>query len=740
MRIRSIIQGLVVGMCVALFSASAQGGVQLQSTEFQVTSDANGHSTPVIGHDAISDYIVYTEYPIVNGVAGNSNIYYQRVANGQPTGSPVVVADSSENQYLNDASGDYIVYTRAPAVGMVGNIVLFQISTGLSRPLTSTSDCVSPKIFGNLVIWIEELATGAQILMYDVTTGVPVQTTVMAGPTPPIGDAAIGDRFIVWSQLVNGQYDVAAYDMQKGLSESVAASPLLNEQRVATEGPWITFETSSVSKPTSISIQAINMDTGVTLTVADNGGYNQKPNISGDLLAYESNILGYFQVFVFRLAEGDTFQATSSTNDERLNYLRGSLVTYVDDRTVNYNIYASSLTFVTTTPPLLPIANAGTYPTAHAGQVVHLDGSGSTDPSLQNLTLSYQWSLGVPSGSSSTLSAFNVVNPTFTPDEPGTYVATLVVSDALGSSTPSQASISTLNTPPVAVPGSAQVIVQVGSTVQLDGSASYDADGDQITYLWSFVNPLPSGSKAALSGSTTAKPTFVADVFGTYTVQLIVADQWDQSAPATVSVSFKSVKPVADAGASQTAVVGQTVVLDGTGSSDANLLPLSYQWSFTSIPPRSIAVIGNPTAARPTFVPDVPGKYIAQLIVTDVALSSDPATVQVKAVSDITFVHSNLVDAVALIGSLERSAFRSPGLRNELIRGIHDIMDDFEDHHYCEAAHDVDAITRRVDGCAQSTAPDRDDWILVCPAQIQVYQDLQNAKSGIQPLITGNCR
>ena len=87
------------GTCVAGYHNNGTGNcavdVTLQSTEYQVTSDVNGHSTPVIGQDAIGDYIVYTQYPIVNGMEGNSSIFYQRVASGQPTGSPVPVAESS---------------------------------------------------------------------------------------------------------------------------------------------------------------------------------------------------------------------------------------------------------------------------------------------------------------------------------------------------------------------------------------------------------------------------------------------------------------------------------------------------------------------------------------------------------------------------------------------------------------------------------------------------------------------
>src|SRR5208337_3463608 len=133
--------------------------------------------------------IVYTEYPIVNGVAGNASIYYQRVVNGQPTGSPVVVADSSQNQYLDDASGDYIVFTLAPSLGAHGDIVLYQISTNASHVLTGTGICISPHIYGNYVVWLEQRAAGTQLVFYDITTGFPVQDAVIAGRVPPIRDA-----------------------------------------------------------------------------------------------------------------------------------------------------------------------------------------------------------------------------------------------------------------------------------------------------------------------------------------------------------------------------------------------------------------------------------------------------------------------------------------------------------------------------------------------------------------------
>jgi len=76
------------------------------------------------------------------------------------------------------------------------------------------------------------------------------------------------------------------------------------------------------------------------------------------------------------------------------------------------------------------------------------------------------------------------------------------------------------NKVPIANAGIDQ-IVNEGSTVTLDGSASSDADNDPLTYKWT----APSG--ITLSSTTTSKPTFTAPQFTkdtTYTFNLVVND------------------------------------------------------------------------------------------------------------------------------------------------------------------------------------------------------------------------
>ena len=94
-----------------------------------------------------------------------------------------------------------------------------------------------------------------------------------------------------------------------------------------------------------------------------------------------------------------------------------------------------------------------------------------------------------------------------------------------------------------------------------------------------------------------------------------------------IILELENLAPVADAGPDQTPFVGDTVTLDGSGSSDVDGDLLSYSWLFTSLPSGSEATLSDPAAVKPTFDVDVFGIYVAQLIVNDGTVNSPPDTV-----------------------------------------------------------------------------------------------------------------
>jgi hypothetical protein len=327
--------------------------------------------------------------------------------------------------------------------------------------------------------------------------------------------------------------------------------------------------------------------------------------------------------------------ALSSATSAKPTFTADVAGTYVVSLVVNDGKANSTLTTVSVYASVnnsAPVANAGPNQSITVGNVVNLDGTGSTDANRDALT--YKWNLSnVPAGSGAALNSTISPNPKFTADMTGTYTAILVVNDGKADSVSSVVVItaSAANSAPVAKAGLAQN-VKLNDTVTLDGTGSTDDNNDFLTYKWALITK-PAGSSAMLSSITLAKPTFKADVAGTFVASLIVNDgKVDSPAAATtVSVSTANADPIANAGPNQNVTLGAAVTLDGTNSSDANRDQLTYRWVMMSKPTGSTAVLTNPTSAKPTFTADLVGSYVASLIVNDGRVDSTTVATTVTA-------------------------------------------------------------------------------------------------------------
>lgn len=271
--------------------------------------------------------------------------------------------------------------------------------------------------------------------------------------------------------------------------------------------------------------------------------------------------------------------------------------------------------------PTPPTANAGADQTLEYGGTVTLDASGSSSP--RSATLSYTWSLAnKPAGSTAALSSTTVASPSFVADVPGAYEADLVVNDGTASSSHDRVVVTATNPNPVAN-ATTQHNVLIGTSVTLDGSASLPPTGgaaSALGYQWTLTSK-PAGSLAAIAGPLNPTASVFADVVGTYTVTLVVTYQDKVTAPllVTITASQSNTAPIADAGGPYTIERGQTLTLDGTGSSDADGDTLSYRWYLMSPSVSGAAAIWMPngsalrlenalqgyTTATPTITPDV---------------------------------------------------------------------------------------------------------------------------------------
>lgn len=276
-----------------------------------------------------------------------------------------------------------------------------------------------------------------------------------------------------------------------------------------------------------------------------------------------------------------------------------------------------------------PIADAGPDETVKIlapGTPVALNATGSQD--ADNDALEYTWSLtSVPTGSGADLSSTTDPQPTFTPDLAGDYVFGLQVVDEFGGSDTATVTIMIELNYPIAEAGPDQSW-GVGGTVQLDGSESFFPRGSTPSFSWLIV-VAPGGSVATLSDSASPWPTFVPDVAGPYTIQLIINDGSTDSLPdkMVLTASDLNLPPVADAGPDVEVGFDVTVYLSALGSYDPNGDSLTYSWTMLGRPPTSTALLQSNTSIMPRFVTDVEGDYSFQLTVTDTSALSATDTV-----------------------------------------------------------------------------------------------------------------
>jgi hypothetical protein len=175
----------------------------------------------------------------------------------------------------------------------------------------------------------------------------------------------------------------------------------------------------------------------------------------------------------------------------------------------------------TTRKPLAVLDWASPVSPAPARQPIPLNGGYSY--SYQGAPLAYAWSLvSRPAGSGAAIVGAGA-HPSFTPDLVGSYAVSLVVSDPCGASAPQVATITAGEYGPMArVSPSYAVTTAPAGQVAVDGSPSYDLNGDPLKFAWTFSPP--PGSAATLVDPAAPVARFTPDVEGDYQLQLVVSD------------------------------------------------------------------------------------------------------------------------------------------------------------------------------------------------------------------------
>ncbi|RYZ53837.1 MAG: T9SS type A sorting domain-containing protein, partial [Sphingobacteriales bacterium] len=186
----------------------------------------------------------------------------------------------------------------------------------------------------------------------------------------------------------------------------------------------------------------------------------------------------------------------------------------------------------------LPVANAGTdIVKTLPDNSVQLNGGASTD--ADGSIVSYQWSkLSGPS--SFVINNAGIVNPVISNLSAGIYTIELTVTDDKGGTAKATVTITVnaaANQLPIANAGANQSINLPSNTATLNGSASSDPDGSIAGYQWRQVS---GPATAVLNNATSAIASAANMIEGLYTFELLVRDNNNGEAKATVNITVNA--------------------------------------------------------------------------------------------------------------------------------------------------------------------------------------------------------
>ena len=295
-----------------------------------------------------------------------------------------------------------------------------------------------------------------------------------------------------------------------------------------------------------------------------------------------------------------------------------------------------------------PTATIAGMPTASAaGTPITLTGS-ATGSTSSTPGFSYAWSVtkdGRPFATGSGPSF------TFTPDDMGTFAASLVATDKNGvSAAPASATDATTDAPPTATISGMPSSSAAGTPITLTASATDPASAVAaagFSYAWSVTKdgrPFATGSGPSF--------TFTPDDMGTFAASLVATDKnGGVSGPATATDATTDVPPTAQAGGPYQVTSGSPLQFQGSATDPVAAIAaagFTYTWNF-----------GDGSAgggASPTHTYTAAGTYNVGLTVTDKNGGVATSAAVVTAASAVSTVQGSLLFDYGFYGPVAAGA------------------------------------------------------------------------------------
>ncbi len=210
--------------------------------------------------------------------------------------------------------------------------------------------------------------------------------------------------------------------------------------------------------------------------------------------------------------------------------------------------------------------NAATY---EMGQIVHFDGSSSSDP--DNDSLSYEWDFG-DGETGAGVTATHVYSTPWVPiirldvsdgELNDTAYVVIVIGTGGGQNRPPTANIDSPNNFDT---------FTAGEPILFDGSGSSDPEEASLTYIWDFGDGNTSTGMVTMHTYENTNP---------YRVKLTVNDGVFNDSE-RIEIFVNNTAPIADGGGDKTGYLGQELVFDGSNSTDPDRFGniVNYTWDL----------------------------------------------------------------------------------------------------------------------------------------------------------------
>ncbi|UCE74922.1 MAG: PKD domain-containing protein, partial [Methanomassiliicoccales archaeon] len=523
----------------------------------------------------------YTKTPILSDV----NISYQKYyGNGTIEMNSDFEPENLRNwgtfMWQNQANGQTITYWYSIDSGVTWNLT--------SDGNLSSVDTISGKIRFRANFTTTDPVTTPTLLQWNLTYEVSELPTLYGGVQPEIGDITYWYNFSVrysdpegdipWNITLNiteGTSHLDSWDMHEvNISDDDY-----------TDGKWYYFNDTNFARGNNYSYHFAAKDPSGVWSESDpkDGPYvlNSPPKIVSDhKYGAQGGILYYNEYEAEDLEDESSLTWSVDTNASSwldMNPTTGNLSgtppsgdkgyywvnVRVDDGHNGIDERNFTLIVGDTIPPT---ANAGEDMSVFEDEVVHFNGTNSTD----NIGIfNYTWYFGDGSiGYEET--------PSHIYTRKGVYLVALIVKDILENDDIDLINVTVKNRRPVADAGE-NVITYEGELVSFNASNSYDtpSDQDSLVFMWDYnADGIFDDGVGALSNYTWYEPK-------TIDVKLRVTDNDGESDEDTITVEVRNIAPIVDIEDHYAGEIGSEILFMAYHYDPGNV-ELLFRWDWNN--------------------------------------------------------------------------------------------------------------------------------------------------------------